>query len=70
LKEVKIFMKQIIISVVSALLAVVGVIWFFQGIGVIKGSFMSNQIIWSIIGAIVLVIAAGLFWYSNLRKTN
>ncbi len=63
-------MKQIIISVVSALLAVAGVIWFFQGIGVIKGSFMTNQIIWSVIGAIVLVIAAGLFWYANLRKSS
>jgi len=62
-------MKRIIITIVAALLAIAGVIWFFQGIGVIGGSFMSSQTIWAIIGPIVVVVAAGLFWYGNLRKS-
>jgi hypothetical protein len=36
----------------------VGVVWFFQGIGVIEGSFMTGEALWAVIGA--FCVAAGV----------
>jgi hypothetical protein len=44
--------------VLAAVLAVVGVIWVGQGIGVIPGSFMTSDLRWAVAGAVLLVLAA------------
>ena len=58
------------INIVSVVLALMGIVWFFQGIGVIQGSFMSNTSQWTIIGLICVVIAVGLLIYNNRRKAQ
>lgn len=45
---------------VAALFALTGVVWIFQGIGVLPGSFMTGDITWTYIGAAVLVAAIAL----------
>ena len=44
--------------VVAIVLIVVGGVWFFQGVGVIEGSFMTGEAVWAVIG--VVCVAAGL----------
>ena len=44
------------------LLALVGLVWIGQGLGLIGGSVMSNDTRWAWIGAGLLVIAAVLAW--------
>jgi len=58
------------INVVGVLIALMGGIWFFQGIGVIQGSFMSNTSQWTIIGIVMVIIAVGLLIYNNRRKVS
>lgn len=58
------------INIVSVVLGLIGVVWFFQGIGVIQGSFMSNTTQWTIIGLICVVVAVGLLAYNNRRKSQ
>ena len=48
--------------VVGVLLCVVGGVWFFQGIGVLKGSFMTGQGFWTLIGVILLVVGVRMIW--------
>ena len=48
--------------VVGVLLCVVGGVWFFQGIGVLKGSFMTGQGFWTLIGLILLVVGGRMIW--------
>ena len=43
---------------IAVLLLVVGGVWFFQGIGVIEGSFMTGDALWAVIG--VVCVAAGI----------
>ena len=43
---------------IAVVLLVVGGIWFFQGVGVIEGSFMTGEAVWAVIG--VVCVAAGL----------
>ncbi|MBC8171142.1 MAG: hypothetical protein H7X77_05705 [Anaerolineae bacterium] len=57
------------LNIFGILLTLVGVIWFFQGIGVIGGSFMTDESMWAIIGAICVVIGGGLLFYNNRVKT-
>ena len=48
--------------VVGVLVCVVGGVWFFQGIGVLKGSFMTGQDFWTLIGLILLLIGGRMIW--------
>jgi hypothetical protein len=48
------------------ILGLLGLVWLGQGLNLIKGSFMTGQTQWAIIGAILLVVAAWLI-YGALR---
>ncbi len=43
---------------IAIALLVVGGVWFFQGVGVIEGSFMTGEAVWAVIG--VLCVAGGI----------
>lgn len=49
-------------NVIAALLILVGIVWFLQGINVLPGSFMTGQIQWAIAGVISFLIGAGLLF--------
>jgi hypothetical protein len=53
-------MRNGLLMVVGALLAIAGVIWALQGFGVIGGSFMSGDSIWAIIGPVVAIIGLAM----------
>ena len=46
---------RLLLNVVGAVLALLGVVWILQGINVLPGSFMTGQIKWAYYGAIALV---------------
>ena len=45
---------------IAVVLIAIGVVWFFQGVGVLKGSFMTGEALWAIIGAIAIFIGGSL----------
>jgi hypothetical protein len=58
-------MGKILLTIIGVLLVVTGGVWTLQGVGYIKGSFMTSTTTWSIIGPVVVIIgltmaAAGL----------
>jgi hypothetical protein len=40
---------------IAIALLVVGGVWFFQGIGIIEGSFMTGEAVWAVLGAVCVV---------------
>ncbi|HET6144145.1 MAG TPA: hypothetical protein VFE02_11610 [Candidatus Acidoferrales bacterium] len=53
--------------IVSALLVLMGSIWFLQGINVLPGSFMTGQMRWAVRGGILFAAGiAGLRWSKRL----
>jgi uncharacterized integral membrane protein len=48
------------VTVIGVVLALLGLLWFLQGVGVVGGSFMSGEPVWAIIGLILLVLAGRL----------
>jgi hypothetical protein len=57
-----------ILLTISILIALIGVVWFGQGIGIIHGSVMTDDSKWAVIGAIMVVAGAGTFWFAKKRK--
>jgi uncharacterized membrane protein YidH (DUF202 family) len=52
--------------VVGVLLMVFGAVWFFQGINVLPGSFMTGQTQWAVYGGIAFVV--GVFVIYRARR--
>jgi hypothetical protein len=44
-----------------------GAVFFFQGIGVLGGSFMSGSTKWAVIGALLVVAGVGLLAAARFR---
>jgi hypothetical protein len=52
---------------VGAILLVVGIVWIFQGVGSLGGSFMSGNSAWAWIGAGAVVVSVPLLIRGNRR---
>jgi hypothetical protein len=60
---------RITLKIVGVLATVIGVVWFFQGLGVLPGSFMTGQVEWAVYGAATVTVGiALLFWASRKRR--
>ena len=46
----------------AILCGLTGMVWVFQGIGVLPGSFMTGQIVWAAIGGVLLFVSGLLLW--------
>jgi uncharacterized protein YjeT (DUF2065 family) len=53
------------LRIVGVVLMLMGVIWFFQGINILPGSFMTGQIQWAIYGGIAVIVGAVVITVAN-----
>jgi LPXTG-motif cell wall-anchored protein len=60
-------MKKIVMSF-SVLIALAGLVWFGQGIGIIHGSVMTDDSKWAVIGGILVIVGAVGFWFAKKQK--
>jgi hypothetical protein len=56
------------LNIVGALLVLSGGVWFFQGINVLPGSFMTGQIRWAVYGGLAVVAGVVLLLLSWRRR--
>ena len=47
---------RIVLNVVGALLMLIGAVWFFQGINVLPGSFMTGQTQCAVYGGVAFAV--------------
>ena len=52
-------------KILAGLLGVTGLVWFFQGIDLLPGSFMTGDLRWAIIGIVAFGIALYLWRTDN-----
>jgi hypothetical protein len=55
-------MKQLVLAVLGALIALAGAVWTLQGLGYVGGSFMSGATVWAVIGPIVLLAGLAIIY--------
>lgn len=56
-------------TVASVILAVVGVVWIGQGLGLIPGSFMTSDLRWAAAGVLLLVAAGVVTWWEGRSRS-
>jgi hypothetical protein len=56
-----------IVKVFAVLLILSGLVWALQGVNILPGSAMSGDFQWTINGAIIILIGAGLFWFVSRK---
>ena len=56
-------MKRRVFSIVGAILALFGLIWFLQGANVLPGSFMTGSQFWEMAGALTLIVGIMIIVY-------
>ncbi len=56
--------------VLGIVLGLMGLVWLGQGLGFIPGSFMTGQLMWAVIGAVLLIIAAYLLWSAARSRST
>jgi hypothetical protein len=59
--------KTPVVTVIGAVIAVMGLLFSLQGFGVIGGSAMSNTTIWSILGPVILIVGVAIVVVSRRR---
>ncbi len=60
---------RIAMLVVAVLLALVGLVFLLQGVGILPGSFMTGQLFWAFVGFVLLVVGGGLA-FTSYRMGN
>jgi hypothetical protein len=55
-------------TVASVVFAIVGTIWIGQGVGLLPGSFMTNDLRWAAAGAALIVAAGLLTWWEGRSR--
>jgi hypothetical protein len=58
-----------LLQILAVLIALIGIVWFGQGIGMIHGSVMTDDGKWAVIGVIMIVVGAGTFWLTRRPKS-
>jgi hypothetical protein len=57
-------------AIPGVLLCVIGAVWIGQGVGVIKGSPMTDHLQYAVLGAVVIAIGVALLVWANRLRTS
>ncbi len=57
-------------AIVGVVCVVLGGLWIGQGVGILPGSIMSGQIVWAIIGLVLVVVGLWLIWTFGRSRTS
>jgi uncharacterized membrane protein HdeD (DUF308 family) len=61
---------KIALTIIGVLLILAGVVWFFQGIGLLAGSMMTGQPMWTYIGGALVIVGIVLIAFAFRRKST
>ena len=63
-------MKSPLVFAMGVLVALFGLMFFLQGIGIVSGSKMSDTVLWSILGPIVCIVGIVMAWRSRPGRSK
>ena len=68
--EATLLAVRLAVRIVALFALLVGVLFFFQGIGVVPGSFMTGRSEWALIGAALVVGAGAVLWLVGIARSG
>ena len=60
-------MFKTVLKIIAVLLCLAGLVWIFQGLGILPGSYMSGDPQWAVNGAVTALVGAVLFWAASRK---
>jgi hypothetical protein len=60
---------KLVLTILGALMVLLGGVWILQGLNLLPGSFMTGQIQWAIYGAVLAVVGLGVIYWSWRRRS-
>jgi len=58
------------LNILGVVMVLIGVVWFFQGINVLLGSFMSGNSLYSVLGIILVVAGIIILAFNNRPRKS
>ena len=58
------------VRIALVLMLLLGLVWIGQGANLIKGSFMTGHVEWSIIGAVISAVAVLALWFTTRPRAS
>ena len=58
------------LNILGVVMVLIGVVWFFQGINVLLGSFMSGNSLYAVLGAILAVVGVIVLIFTNRPRES
>ena len=55
-------------NIIGVILVLVGIVWFFQGLNVLLGSFMSGNSLYTVLGALLAVVGIIILVFTNRKR--
>ena len=55
-------------NIIGVILVLVGIVWFFQGLNVLRGSFMSGNSLYPFLGGLLVVVGGILLVFTNRKS--
>jgi uncharacterized membrane protein HdeD (DUF308 family) len=59
---------KILLSIVGVIMVLLGAVWILQGLNVLPGSFMTGDMKWAVIGAVVALAGIALLTFNFRRR--
>ncbi len=55
-------------NIIGVILVLVGIVWFFQGLNVLLGSFMSGNSLYTYLGSLLVVVGGMILVFTNRKR--
>jgi hypothetical protein len=55
-------------NIIGVILVLVGIVWFFQGLNVLLGSFMSGNSLYTFLGGLLVVVGGMILFFTNRKR--
>jgi uncharacterized membrane protein HdeD (DUF308 family) len=58
------------LNILGGVMVLIGVVWFFQGINILLGSFMSGNSLYAVLGIILTVVGIIILAFTNRPRKS
>ena len=59
-----------LLNILGAILILTGIVWFFQGINVLLGSFMSGNSLYAVLGGVLVLVGSLVLFFTNRPRRS
>jgi hypothetical protein len=63
-------MRRSILVIVGVVIALLGLLFTLQGVGIVKGSAMTGSTLWTVVGPVIIAVGLVVAAFAMWRRTR